>query len=143
MLSSARPRNLPCCTCLIIGTFGSGWAKIWNSSQLSTALQILSSITSISSQHAKERVRELLGLPKKDEEGEENVGILREANQEAHVITPPHHDDGAASTPDTAQSLRCVEPTAITNTTLLQSKKLYWEEATKKLSRDNPNAYKA
>ena len=90
------------------------------------------------------RVRELLGLPKKDEEeGEENVGILREANQEAHVATPPHHDDGAASTPDTVQSLRYVEPSAITNATLLQSKKLYWEEATKNLSRDNPNTSKA
>ena len=90
------------------------------------------------------RVRELLGLPKKDEEeGEENIGILREASQEAHVATPPHHDDGAASTPDTAQSPRYVEPTAITNATLLQSKKSYWEEATKKLSCDNLNAYKA
>ena len=72
------------------------------------------------------RLRGLLELLKKDEEeDEENVGFLGESSQEAHVASPLYHDDGAASTPETAQRPRNVESTAITNATLLQSKKSY------------------
>ncbi|KAL2046987.1 hypothetical protein N7G274_001005 [Stereocaulon virgatum] len=103
------------------------------------------------------KLLKLLGLARgKKERRESRVGILKEASHfgngdgatsESDTARSPsdvsRHDYGAASVPAAAQSPDDEKPTATTTAKSPPPKKSYWEQAAKKLQREDPDTYKA
>jgi hypothetical protein len=103
------------------------------------------------------KLLKFLGLTRrKKEKRESRVGILKEASHfgngdgatsESDTARSPsdvsRHDYAAASVLAAAQSPSDVSPTVATTATSPPPKKSYWEEAAKKLQREDPDIYKA